>query len=223
VLGIAGVVGWPTKPWVLVPLVEAKHQDRDARLRFRLQSEDEITVVSGFRVSIPTRTVADAVALFDRGTGLALLDSALHTRQLTVEDLSLVAEMSAGRRGAPKVRELIGVADGRAANPLESRVRLCCIDGDVPPDDLQWPVVDSSGVLLGYADMAWIRNRKRPLLGEADGEGPHGLPEPIYRDRRRGNDFTGSAVDTVRFTWVDTKTPAYIQSTVRKALAADAA
>ena len=62
--------------------------------------------------------------------------------------------------------------------------------------------------------MAWVRKRKRPLIGEADGEAPHGQPEPIYRDRRRGNDFTGVAVDTVRFTWTDAKTPAYISSTV---------
>ncbi|MFL6239227.1 MAG: hypothetical protein ACJ735_07040 [Actinomycetes bacterium] len=53
--------------------------------------------------------------------------------------------------------------------------------------------------------------------------GKPGLPQPIYRDRRRGNDFTGAAVDTLRFTWLDTKTPAYIRAMVRKALAADAA
>jgi hypothetical protein len=223
VLEIGGIVGWPGKPWVLVPFHEAKHPDPDARLRFRVLDEAEIVVVDGFRVTIPQRTLADAIPLFDRATGLSLLDAALHVGRVQRADLVTVCELAKGRRGAPKVRELAEFADGRAATPLESRVRLPCIDGNIPPDELQWPVLDVNGVLLGYGDMAWIKNRRRPLVGEADGEDPHGLPEPIFRDRRRGNDFTGAAVDTVRFTWADTRTPAYIQSSVRRALAADAA
>ncbi len=228
VLQIAGVVGWPGKPWVMLPFDEAKPPDPDARLRFRVPNLDETVVVDGFPVTIPARTLADAVPLFDRPTGLSLLDSALHTGQIDVGELAVVAAMAAGRRGAPKVRELIGYADGRAMTPLESRVRLCCIDGDLPPDELQWPVRDAAGVLLGFGDMAWFRKRRRPLIGEADGEIPHsegmpGSPPPVFRDRRRGNDFTAASADTLRFTWLDTKTPAYIRSTVRKALDADAA
>jgi len=180
-------------------------------------------VVGGFRMTIPQRTLADSVPLFDRATGLSLLDSALNLERIYPEDLATVCELAKGRRGAPKVRELAQYADGRAASPLESRVRLPCIDGNIPPDELQWPVLDVNGVLLGYADMAWLKNRRRPLVGEADGEDEHGKPKPLYRDRRRGNDFTGAAVDTVRFTWLDSKSPAYIQSTVRRALAADVA
>jgi hypothetical protein len=222
-LGIGGIVGWSSKPWVLVPFDQAKHPDPDARLRFRVLNESEIVVVDGFRVTFPQRTLADAVPLFDRATGLSLLDSALHVERIDPSDLATVCELAKGRRGAPKVRELAQYADGRAASPLESRVRLPCIDGNIPPDELQWPVLDVNGVLLGYADMAWIRNRRRPLVAEADGEEEHGKPKALYRDRRRGNDFTGAAVDTVRFTWLDSKSPAYIQSSVRRALAADAA
>ena len=58
---------------------------------------------------------ADAVALLDRGTGLSLLDSALHNRQIAAADLPTVSELAAGRRGASTVRELVAYADGRAA------------------------------------------------------------------------------------------------------------
>jgi hypothetical protein len=223
VLGIAGVVGWPGKPWVLVPFAEAKHPDPDARLRFRVLCETEIVVVDGFRVTIPERTLADAIPQFDRATGLSLLDSAMHIGVVEPANLRVVCELAKGRRGAPRVRELAGLADSRAATPLESRVRLPCIDVGMPPDELQWPVVDANGVLLGYGDMAWIKNRPRPLIGEADGKDPHSQPEALFWDRRRGNNFTGAAVDIVRFTWADASTPAYIQTTVGQALRAGAA
>jgi hypothetical protein len=206
-----------------VPFEQAKHPDPDARLRFRVPCKAEIVVVGGFPVTIAVRALADAVPLFDRATGLSLLDSALRCGHIQPEGLSAVGELAKSRRGALKVRELAALADGRAASPLESRVRLACIDGGVPPDELQWPILDALGNVVGIGDLAWIRNRRRPLIGEADGEGPHGQPEPILRDRRRGNDFTGFGVDTVRFTWADTNTPAYISSTVRRALRADAA
>jgi hypothetical protein len=221
VLGIGGIVGWPGRPWVLLPLEQARPPDPDARLRFRSSQPDDIIEVDGFRITAPVRSVADSIPLFDRATGLSILDSALHTEHMCIDDLADLCVVAKGRPGAKKVRELVTLCDGRAASPLESRVRLACIDGDVPPDELQWPVYDRFGILLGYADMAWLRGRQRPLLGEADGEDPHGLPAAVYRDRRRGNDFTGAAVDTVRFTWADTRTPAYIQTTIRKALIAD--
>jgi hypothetical protein len=223
VLGIAGVVGWPGKPWVLLPFDHAKQPDPDARLRFRVPCPAETVLVDGFPVTISERMLADLVAIVGRPTGLSLLDSALHLERVDADGISRVCALAKGRRGAPRVRELAALADGRAANPLESRVRLACIDGHVPPDELQWPILDALGNVVAIADMAWTRNRRRPLVGEADGEVPHGQPDPIFRDRRRGNDLVGFAVDTVRFTWADTKTPAYISSTVRRALRADAA
>jgi hypothetical protein len=223
VLGISGIVGWPGKPWVLLPFHQARPPDPDARLRFRVPCQREIVTVDGFPVTVPARTLADAVPFFDRGTGLSLLDSALQTGRLSAAELRTVCELAKGRRGAPRIRELAEFADGRAATPLESRVRLPCIDAGMPPDELQWPVLDEDGVLLGYADMAWIRHRRRPLVGEADGEVPHSEPTALFRDRRRGNDFVGAAVDIVRFTWADSRNPAYIQTSVRRALRAGAA
>jgi len=162
VLGIRGVVGWPGRPWVLVPLSRPLKAPADARLRFRERCSAEIVTIDGFQATRATRTLADLVALVDRPTGLSLLDSALHEEQISPEELTVVCAMAKGRRGAPKVRELVRYADGRAANPLESRVRLACIDGDVPPDELQWEVFDEHGRLLGIADLAWFKRRLRP-------------------------------------------------------------
>ena len=56
----------------------------------------------------------------------------------------------------------------------------------------------------GRADMAW-KKRRRPLVGEADGAGPHSLPDALFKDRRRANNFVGAGVDIVRFTWRDAR------------------
>jgi very-short-patch-repair endonuclease len=78
------------------------------------------------------------------------------------------------------------------------------------------PVLDRSGHVLGYGDMAWTGAR---LVAEADGRYAHDSVPAAYRDRERANDFRGSGWTIVHFTWEDTKRPRYIVSVVRRALA----
>jgi hypothetical protein len=99
-------------------------------------------------------------------------------------------------------------------------VRLACIDGDVPPDDLQHAVFDENGRVVARGDLAWLAERRRPLLGEADGESVHSQPKQVYRDRWRGNALVTEACDTVRFTYADTFKRGYIPWVVKRALRA---
>jgi hypothetical protein len=149
------------------------------------------------------RTV-DAALQVDRPTALALMDSALHRGLLTPAGLSASIDQARHRRGIVAVRRLAELADARAESQVESRVRLACIDGDVPPDDLQYVVRDPDGHVLAIGDLAWVAVRRRPLIGEADGESVHALPGAVYRDRTRGNALVAQACDTVRFTYADT-------------------
>jgi hypothetical protein len=136
------------------------------------------------------------------------------------DDLGRIESLARRRRGAVKLRALLTLADGRAESPLESRVRLACIDGNLPPDDLQYTVGDGRGNVIAIGDLAWFKTRRRPLLAEADGVSVHSLPAPVYRDRWRGNALTAHAHDTIRFTWADAMHPARIVTAVRAALAA---
>ena len=95
-----------------------------------------------------------------------------------------------------------------------------CIDGGLAPDDLQWNVFDHDGRHLGRADMAW-KKRRRPLVGEADGAGPHSLPDALFKDRRRANNFVGACVGIVRFTWRDARQIGCCAAIVRYALRED--
>jgi hypothetical protein len=182
--------------------------------------ETQIVVHNGFRVREIGATLVDAALIVDRATVLCLLDSALHLELLSADELSRLAQSTRNRRGVKVFREMAALADGRAESQVESRVRLACIDGAVPPDDLQYVVRNAQGHTVAIGDLGWDRNRRRPLLAEADGTSVHSLPVPVYRDRFRGNDLVVENCDTLRFTFGDTFRPAYIASAVRAALAA---
>jgi hypothetical protein len=192
----------------------------ELRLHWFAVAPGDVVSLHGLRVTAARRTVADILLSVDRLTGLAVVDSALYRGVLRTEGLGEVEALMAGRRGVIAAREILALADGRAESPLESRVRLRAIDGGVPPDDVQHPVVDRWGTTVGVGDLMWRRRSGRLLIAEADGAAPHSTPTAVFRDRHRGNDLTASQADTVRFTWADTLRAGYIPAVIRANLAA---
>ncbi|MEV6816239.1 DUF559 domain-containing protein [Micromonospora sp. NPDC051296] len=176
-----------------------------------------VTSVAGIAVTDPMCTVAGILLRAPRYTAVAVLDSALNRQLLTPDDLAAVPALIRGRRGAVAARGYLTEADGRAQSPLETRARLRCVDGGVPPDVLQLEVRDHDGYLLGVGDLGWRRAR---LIAEADGGGPHAAPEALFADRQRQNRLVNAGWTVLRFTWADTLRPDYIPFTVRQALTA---
>lgn len=218
-----GVVGGPSRHGRRASELTRRGRDESAPALVVRQFEiasDEIETYAELRVRRFAMSLVDTALESDRATALALLDSALHKGLVTRDDLWRQVMAAAGRRGVVALRQMFRVADARAESQVESRVRLACIDGKLPPDELQYPVRDEFGNLLAVGDMAWLKGRRRPLIAEADGESVHSLPEAVYRDRRRGNSLVAQACDTVRFTFADSLRPAYIVSTIKAALAA---
>jgi hypothetical protein len=180
----------------------------------------EVVEVHGFRARAAVESLIDTGLNSSRPVALSILDSALHLKVVTQDELDWAVLRAAGRRGVVALRRLVQIADGRAESPLESRVRLICVDGGIPPTDLQHVVRDDYENVIAIGDMAWIYRRRRPLLAEADGADVHSTPKAVFRDRVRGNALTARSYDTVRFTWQDTHRPAWIVGTVRAALSA---
>jgi len=181
---------------------------------------DEVEIANGLRVRRAELSVIDAALTLDRVHALCLFDWAIRTGVHSPQSLQALAVAMRRRPGVVHVREMASLADGRAGSPLESRVRLACIDADLAPDDLQYPVLDSRGGVVGYGDLAWLRRRTRPLIGEADGREVHSRLQAVLYDRRRANEFVTRSCDIVRFTWSDALRPVYVQQIVRAALAA---
>lgn len=181
---------------------------------------EQVVVVDGLKARAAPQSLVDTALNSDSPTALSLLDSALHLGVVSSDQLDRAVIEATGRRGVVELRRLALHADSRAESPLESRVRLACIDGQVAPDELQHPVHDHFGNIVAIGDLAWLKARRRPLIGEADGAAVHALPSAVYRDRWRGNALTAQSCDTIRFTWADAMQPKRIVAAVRAALAA---
>jgi very-short-patch-repair endonuclease len=168
----------------------------------------DVTVLDGIRVTTVVRTLSDLMLSASRYEAVAALDHALNRGMLDREDLSTMERIMAGRRGVVHAREWVKQADSRAESVLETRVRLRCLDGGVPPNDLQVEI----GVYR--VDMLWSRGR---LIGEADGRSIHDTPGALFHDRERQNALTAAGFAVVRFTWEDTLNPDRVPMIVRRA------
>jgi len=223
-LGIEGLPPWDGRTvHIAVPTELARHQRRPSGVvaHFWKLTNAETSDLRGMPITSAQRTVTDLVLRLDRERAVSVLDSALNRKLILPADLPHLEASAAGRRGVRRSREWWTLADGRAESPLETRTRLVCVDGKVAPETLQHPVLDRFGTLLGHADLAWPRRR---TLAETDGERYHSDPGAVYKDRWRANNFSTAAERFIvlRFTWADLRTPEYILSTIRLALAAAA-
>lgn len=179
--------------------------------------DSDCVEVDGMRATSPARTLADLALRLNRPDTVSMLDGALHQQIISDEDLLLITAMVRRRRGAVRARRRLAEVDGRAASPLETRIRLVCTDGGVPPEEVQYPVTDGYGHVVAIADLAWP---SRKLIVEVDGRLVHATPEAIYHDRRRQNELAAKGWTVIRFTWADLHRPGYVVAAIRRALAA---
>ncbi len=115
---------------------------------------------------------------------IVLIDAALHLGSCTREEITSAAAQR--RRGAPRLRAALGLADGRSESAWETMLRVlhvtCGID--VEP---QVSLHDEAGGFLGCADL-WLRGTN--ALHKYDGQ--HHLTRQqqrvdLRRARRLGN------------------------------------
>jgi hypothetical protein len=198
------------------PLARARrHGEPDVVVHQLSRGPGAITWRYGIPVTTPLATTVDVILQADRFAAVSVLDSALNRRLIDDADFARIPALIRGRRGAVGARRLLGEVDGRAQSPLETRTRLRCVDGKVPPDVVQVDVRDRDGYLLGMGDLGW---RAARVVAEADGAGPHGTPDALFEDRQRQNRFMNAGWIVLRFTWADTLRPDYIPYVVREAL-----
>jgi very-short-patch-repair endonuclease len=176
---------------------------------------ERTAAVAGIPTTDALQTTADLILRVDRYSAVSVLDSALNQKLITPDEFAGIPALVRGRRGAVAARSYVAEANGLAQSPLETRVRLRCVDGRVRPDVLQHVICDADGYILGIGDMAWLRAR---IVAEADGKVPHALPQAIYQDRHRQNLLANAGWLILRFTWHDTLSPHYIPHMVREAL-----
>lgn len=117
------------------------------------------------------QTTLDCLCASTFRQGLAIVDSVLHHRLATKEQLiEYFAMYGKGRRGIKQARETLKYADGRSENGGESIVRAVIIELGFETPELQIEIEDP--MMPGVskrADLGWKLSDGRYILAELDG------------------------------------------------------
>lgn len=125
---------------------------------------------------------------------LSVADSALRHRDLRRTEL-IHAVSSLGGPGAKRAQRVVRLADGSAANPVESALRAVALEAGldvVPQQRIELTT------LTVYPDLV---DRSRRLVIEADSWRHHASRQGHARDCRRYNALSLDGWLVLRFTW----------------------
>lgn len=170
---------------------------------------DELTTRDGHLVTSPVRAALECASLLDAEAAVAVLDGGLHHGLFTVDQLHTCFAALRYWPGTLHLQFAVRFADGRAESIGESRSRYLFYAHGLPAPQLQFPVYDGRGQLVGITDFAWPAHQ---LLGEFDGKVKYSRflrpgEEPgdaVFREKQREDALrriTGWSV--VRLTWAD--------------------
>ena len=141
----------------------------------------DVTEVGGLAVTTPLRTAWDLGRVRSRDHALSGLDAMLRLGGFDRAELCWGLERFRGMRWVTRLRELAPKADGRAASPGESVLRLRWLDCGLPGPQPQVQV-RRHGVLIAVLDLG--REDLR-YAAEYDGAQWHSSPDQIDHDRER--------------------------------------
>jgi very-short-patch-repair endonuclease len=197
---------------------------RDSVAGWRLHRADLVSadkvVHRGLCVTTPVRTVLDCARLLPFTAAVALADSALRKRLVTMTALQRSAAALPRGPGRRKAQQVISLLDPKADSVLESLLRILLWENGLLPPESQYVIRNAAGTFVGYFDFAWPALR---LVIEAEGFEFHGQREHLRRDCRRHNVLTLQRWWLLRFTWEDVVLfPESVIETVRDALTAAA-
>ena len=144
--------------------------------------------VQGLPVVGLADTWVDLGELVGRGKPVGLDDlivagDAIATTLESVTPLRDALDRRVRPRGKVTLIEALQEIRVGSASPRETLARLMLVRCGLPEPELNGPVVDDHGTLLGYADLLW---RKRRVAGEYQGEEFHdGSDERLHDEQRR--------------------------------------
>lgn len=172
-LTAARLRGWwlpagPTPVQVAVAETD-RHPQRPGLRVVRLAAAPVQELVRGLPVATAAETVLAAARDLDVLDLVPLADSALHLGDLRLDELVEVAARR--RRGAPRLRAVLPLLDGRSESAWESVLRLLHHVAGVEVEP-QRRIEDAAGRFVARADL-WVVGTRR--LHEYDGE--------VHRDR----------------------------------------
>ena len=174
----------------------------------RVLPDDDLVEVDGMLVVRPSRAVFEAATVGSVESAIVVMDSALHDRAVTREELAELGVQMWNWQGARRARYALSLADGRSESPGESRSRYLFRRKQLPLPDLQVEIFDENGILVGRSDFGWLEHRH---LGEFDGRVKFGgipgdarSPQQIaFEEKKREDALRRQLLGMSRLVWFD--------------------
>lgn len=171
-------------------------------------TDDDIEEIDGMLVTRPARAVFEASTVGTVEAAIVVMDSGLHHEVVTEQELIDLTGRLWNWQGARGAQYALSLADSRSASPGESRSRYLFRRAGLPIPQLQVPIYDADGLLIGYSDFGWLEYHH---LGEFDGRIKYGgipgdrrSPQQIVFDEKRREDAMRSQLlGMSRWTWAD--------------------
>ncbi|MEG3615853.1 hypothetical protein [Isoptericola haloaureus] len=176
------------------------------------------TTVAGIPATSLERTVVDCARLLRPAQALVVTDSALRGGA-DPETLTTILGESVGKRGVPRAREVLALADARSESPGESILRWIAHDEGLPAPEPGLDVGTHRGTV--WVDLAWPEWR---VAVEFDGAvkysgGEFGDPSARVRQEKARQDALEEAGWVVlRVLWDELADPPALAARIRRAL-----
>lgn len=178
---------------------------------------DERVQRDGVWVTGAVRTLLDLCRTLPLNEAVAVADSALRRRLVTVQELAAALCRLPAGVGRQRVARVLALLDPKSGSVLESLARVLLTEAGLGPEETQLVVRTSAGRWIGRVDFAWPSAR---LVVEVDGFAFHADRTAYRADRRRGNALVLAGWRLLRFSWEDVvHHPEEVVAAVREALA----
>jgi predicted transcriptional regulator of viral defense system len=163
---------------------------RGYRIAAAALPSEEVVDAGALPVTTAARTLVDCAREWPLVDAVVAVDAAMQGRQVGREALEAAVLRQTHWVGIAAAARAVGLADGRAESPLETRGRLALLQAGLPRPELQVELHGPSG-FLGRVD-AWYE--EAALAVEFDGRVKYSdprdgrLPEDVLWDEKRRED-----------------------------------
>ena len=173
----------------------------------------EVVERQGLRTTTILRTILDLGQRLPLMESVAIADTALHRRRLSLAALRAGVDDRAGTRNVVRLRRLVDLVDPRSESPMESRLRVLLVQAGLPRPDSQVNLSDGDGDVFARADLFYAEAN---LVIEYDGSTHR---TSLAEDNRRQNRLLNAGYRILRFTAADVLgRPESVVAQVRHAL-----
>lgn len=192
----------PRRPSAEVRLTADEwRRGRGFRVAQATMTPDDVTPWLTFGAMSVSRTLVDCAREWSLTDAVVAVDAALHEEKTTRAELVRAVLAGTHRPGIAQAARAIGLADGRAESPLETRGRLALLASGLPRPELQVEIHDAAG-FIGRVD-GWYEEAAVAI--ELDGQVKYTDPryassaaEVLWQEKRREDRVRAVGIRVVR-------------------------